>query len=567
MPTSRSGRRSAASPARLRSVPIFEALPDDLLASLARQLSAHKLAKGAVLFEEGAQADSMYLVESGRLQVEHGPDRIPIAVVGPGGFVGELGLLLGEPRTATVRALEGCAVLRLRHRDLQAATEASPKLALALTAEIGKRLVDTSQRLTGVARSRVAAVSGAGAEDLATALSASTGKGLIVTLPGSAKVSAGPGIEHVELGSASIASRMDDLVFRSGRSWILIVLPERQSRAARQLVGRADVVISFGSGSAWVADGGTRQVEVDGSADGIARAARWVMGKAVGLVLSAGASRTVAHIGVVRALKAAGVPIDAMAGSSGGALVAAGIAAGIEDERQVEIVREFAALTRTRRLDFNIPPRTALVKGRRIHRFIDRVMEGRTFEDLDIPLKIIAADLDTGEEIVYSSGSLADAIRASLSIPGVFDPWRRDGRLLIDGGVVNPLPVSVLRTDGVPIIIASNVAGIDPPQRDGPPVSPGMVASFLRVSAFMEKILLARQRALADVVVRPRVMARSAFDFSRIDEFVTAGELAVRQQLRELERVGAKPKPQRRTRRAAGRSPSAGGRARPRVSR
>lgn len=560
-------KRSSASPARLRSVPIFEALPDDLLATLARQLTAHKVAVGSALFEEGDRADSMYLVESGRLQVEHGPDRIPIAVVGPGGFVGELGLLLGEPRTATVRALEDCVVLRLRNRDLQAATESSPKLALALTAEIGKRLVNTSQRLTGVARSRVAAVWGEGAEDLAAALVASAGRGTIVTLPGSPAVSPTGGVEIVELGGAKVASRMDDLVFRSGKGWILVLLPERPTRAATQLVGRADVVTTFGACPEWLAAVGSQRVEVDPSPPGIERAVRWVMGKAVGLVLSAGASRTVAHIGVIKALKAAGVPIDAMAGSSGGALVAAGIASGLEYDRQVEIVRQFAALTRTRRLDFNIPPRTALVKGRRIHRFIDGVMEGRTFEDLDIPLKIVAADLDTGEEVVYSSGSLADAIRASLSIPGVFDPWRRDGRLLIDGGVVNPLPVSVLRSDGVPIIIASNVAGIDPPQRDGPPVSPGMVASFLRVSAFMEKILLARQRALADVVVRPRVLARNAFDFSRIDEFVLAGELAVRQQLRELERVGAKPKRPRRTPRAAGRSRAAAGRARPRASR
>jgi NTE family protein len=259
----------------------------------------------------------------------------------------------------------------------------------------------------------------------------------------------------------------------------------------------------------------------------IERAARWVTGRAIGLALSSGGSKTVAHLGVVRHLQQAGVPIDAMSASSGGAMIAAAVAAGIPHERRLRYLADVAELLGVRRWDFNVPPRTGVMKGQRLRDAIDRMVEGRTFADLHIPLSIVATDLGRGEEVVLDSGPLADAVRASIGIPGAFDPWRIGDRLLIDGAVVNPMPASVLRDRGLPVVVGSMVAGKrDDP--DAPPLdaAPPVMQTMLRMVNLMERELIEQQLPLVDVLIRPQVAATYSFDFSDIDGFVAEGERA-----------------------------------------
>lgn len=259
------------------------------------------------------------------------------------------------------------------------------------------------------------------------------------------------------------------------------------------------------------------------------RAVRWATGRSVGWALSSGGSKTVAHLGVVRELEDRGVPLDAIAGSSGGAVIAAAVAAGIGHETRLRFLREIADLLGVRRWDFNLPPRTGLMKGRRLRDALDRMFEGRTFDDLACPLYVVATDLATGGEVVLDSGPLADAVRASLGIPGAFDPWRVDGRLLVDGAVVNPMPASVLRDHDVAVVIGSMVAGKrDDPDAPSPAAPPPIMQTILRMVNLMERELIQKQLPLVDVLIRPEVETSYSFDFSDMDAFVVEGARAAR---------------------------------------
>lgn len=188
-------------------------------------------------------------------------------------------------------------------------------------------------------------------------------------------------------------------------------------------------------------------------------------------------------------------------------------------------------------MDLNLRRRGALVKGKEIHRALNRMIDGRHFSDLEIPLIIVATDLHSGDEVVMDSGPVADAVRASMSIPGVIEPIEIDGRLLTDGAVVDPLPAGVLRAAGAHHLIASNVAGLGTVSRETDGVANlGLFGMMNRVTALREQQIIGRQGDLVDGMIRPRVYASSALDFRQIDQFVEAGAAAARLQLPEFEK-------------------------------
>ncbi|MCC0029537.1 MAG: patatin-like phospholipase family protein [Brucellaceae bacterium] len=176
----------------------------------------------------------------------------------------------------------------------------------------------------------------------------------------------------------------------------------------------------------------------------------------IGLALGGGAARGWAHIGVLRALDEAGIKIDMIAGTSIGALVGGCYLAGKLDE-----LEEFAlGLTRRRMfglLDLHIGG-AGLFGGMRLTQRMREHMDGVTFEGLDRPFVCVATEIDTGHEIWLSSGHLINAMRASYALPGVFEPVRLNGRLLVDGALVNPCPVSVCRAYEKRMVVAVNLA-------------------------------------------------------------------------------------------------------------
>ncbi len=533
---------------RLRAIPLFRNLSADVLETLATGLRLESYERGTVVFQKGDPSNAMYLVESGQVDVILGGDPDlkasdePVASLGPGSFVGELGLLLDEPRSATLVVAHDAELWVLGRSVLDALLDQHPAVAIEVTRELGRRLVATNRRVSPPALTRATVVWGEGASDLAGALvQMGAGRVGVMVLPGAPRPRRLPPevaeLSPERLDGPTVAGwaqrRVDNL------DHLLVVLPPEPDATARTAVSLAGHLVTFTTPwPDWAVRAGAarRVLRGDGSPASLPRVARWISGRAVGLALSSGGSKCVAHIGVLRVLREAGVEIDAVAGTSGGALAAAGLAFDIPESQMMSWVRELDRNTTFRSFDLNLVPRSALFKGARLRTLFDTWLGGRSFDDATIPMWMVATDLDSGEEVVIADGPVADGMRASMSIPGALNPWPHGERMLIDGAVVNPMPASVLRDAGIAYVIGSSVAGQESPR--APAVAgrtPHLLQIISRIMSAMEREMIKAQIPLVDVMIRPQVSASSSLDFSRADAFPDEGERAAREKLAEVE--------------------------------
>jgi len=172
--------------------------------------------------------------------------------------------------------------------------------------------------------------------------------------------------------------------------------------------------------------------------------------KRVGLALGGGGARGMAHVGVIRVLEREGIPIDCLAGTSAGALVGAAYAAGIQGQELLEM----ALRIRWRDIARPVWPRQGFFSFERLESYLIRLVGDLSFAQLKLPYASVTMDLATGQQVVLNEGRLAPAVRASCSVPGLVTPVEIDGRHLVDGGVVNNLPISVVRELGADVVIA-----------------------------------------------------------------------------------------------------------------
>jgi NTE family protein len=176
--------------------------------------------------------------------------------------------------------------------------------------------------------------------------------------------------------------------------------------------------------------------------------------KRVGLALGGGGARGMAHVGVIRVLERAGITVDCIAGTSAGALVGAAYAAGLNSDQLLEMALQM----RWRDILRLVWPRQGFISFARLESYLVHILGDLTFAELKIPYAAVTADLATGKQVVLREGRVARAVRASCSVPGIVTPVEVDDRLLIDGGVVNNLPISVVRNLGADVVIAVGLA-------------------------------------------------------------------------------------------------------------
>jgi NTE family protein len=220
----------------------------------------------------------------------------------------------------------------------------------------------------------------------------------------------------------------------------------------------------------------------------------------VGLALSGGAARGMAHIGVLRALEENAIPVDAIAGASAGALVGGLYAAGLSISQLEAMARKFR-WRHVSRFSFS---RLGLQSNARMENFLRDNVPVTRFEELQIPFAALATDLETGEVVVMrDEGDLALAIRASVCLPGFYVPVRdRKGRLLVDGGLVANLPISYTRDLGADIVIAVDVGADGAKFMDRPRTALGVLT---QVFVAVERVVSQQQAPTADFMIIPRV--------------------------------------------------------------
>lgn len=239
----------------------------------------------------------------------------------------------------------------------------------------------------------------------------------------------------------------------------------------------------------------------------------------VGLALGAGSARGLAHLGVLQVLQEEGVPVHLVAGSSIGAVAAAFLALGSDLHLLGRLVTEFDV---RKLLDLQVP-RLGFVAGQRIYDFLHLLTAGKSFEDLKIPLAVVATDLESGERVVLREGKIVDALRASISVPGVFQPCRLNGRWLIDGAVADRLPIGVVREMGADVII-----GVDVTFGKEEVKVENILDVFLQAIELLERQIHLPRLSEADVIIQPAVGQVGSTRFDLAEELIARGREAAK---------------------------------------
>ena len=245
----------------------------------------------------------------------------------------------------------------------------------------------------------------------------------------------------------------------------------------------------------------------------------------LGLALGGGFARGLAHIGVLRVLRASRIPIDVLAGTSAGAIAAAALASG----RPLDELMEHAREIRWSSVGRWTIPRLGFATNQRMERMLTTALGCTRFEELKIPLAVVAADITTGETVIFRSGDLIQPIRASCSVPGLFVPVEIEGRMLVDGAIVSNVPVDALRDVGVDVRVAVSLGAGD--RRRRPRNLFQVVGNAFQIAEAQAEEKWRRQ---CDLVIEPDVAAFDWDDFERFPELVRAGEVAARRSLPAL---------------------------------
>ena len=244
----------------------------------------------------------------------------------------------------------------------------------------------------------------------------------------------------------------------------------------------------------------------------------------IGLALAGGFARGIAHIGVLRAFRDAGIPIDCVAGTSVGALIGAGFCSGVSLEKMQAIGQT------TTFADFGrwTPSWLGLATNLRMEKYLARMTPATNFSELKIPLAISATDINAGVTIYYLNGSIAPPLRASCAYPGLFVPIQYEGRTLVDGFLTAPVPVEGALIQGADVVIAVylEAGGIENPRT--------AVDIISRSFNIIQKHTDVTWRQQADVIVEPNVSSFAWDDFTKTPELVAAGEAAAMNALPEI---------------------------------
>jgi NTE family protein len=266
--------------------------------------------------------------------------------------------------------------------------------------------------------------------------------------------------------------------------------------------------------------------------------------KKVGLALGGGGARGLAHIGVLKILEKYNIPIDYISGTSIGALIGALYSA---EPNAKKLEKECLETNWNSLFDYTFPSE-GLIKGEKIEKFLQEKLDKLNFNQLKIPLFITAFDIGNKQEIIFNKGEVAKAVRASISIPGIFVPVENNGRILVDGSITDLIPTKILKKEGADIIIAVNVDYVHekkPTFKEEARFSsekkkiPGVISTISKSLQVMEAEASKAELDLdkADLVLNLNLENISTLDFSKVKETIKKGQLAANRSIKKLQRL------------------------------
>jgi predicted acylesterase/phospholipase RssA/CRP-like cAMP-binding protein len=546
---------------------LFGDVDPGFLERLAYEVEWVDLPAGTTLFEEGDEADSLYVIVRGRIRLSAGGRTI--AELGRDEPLGELGLLAAQPRSATARAVRDTELARLDRPSFEKLLREEPATLAWLTRRVAERVAPNRQTHHHARTARSVVVLGAVqrsvrdqvVDGLAEALrqfgpavvvrerpaalaemvdTHETSGTTVLLVPDNewAEAAIGQADRILVLVDASARPALD------GDLALLNSLGLGVDRAALELVLLQPRARSTPIGTpAWLSlrpFASHHHLHGDLRAADLQRLARHLAGRSIGLVLGGGGAKALAEIGAYRALCETGVPIDRVGGSSIGAVIAAQVAMGLDPLEMARVdAREFQKLRLDRRVTL---PTISLLSARAAAAMFERMFGATQLEDLWLPTFVTTVDLSRGVLAIRSHGRVSTWVRASATPPAIWPAVAdADGSLHVDGAVLDNLPVSTMRASGADRVIAIDVSATDDFRvaPDAPEVASALTPwrhpsgdaqkypSLLKVLNRTAQVtsLGARQLARddADIVIAPTVSDVGLTEYSTADRVIAAG--------------------------------------------
>ncbi|HXQ51638.1 MAG TPA: patatin-like phospholipase family protein [Stellaceae bacterium] len=542
--------------ALISKVAPFSYLAEDEIIEIADSFTWFTALGGKTIIHQGDPSDELFIVVSGALGVyirtDSGPDRF-VGRIGPGETVGEMGLISGEPRSATVRCLRDAELLAITKKTWDAFAERHPGALLAITQTLITRLraaqsdqppkpferslaiipSDPQLDIEGFARKLVASLSTYHSVVCVTKDVAS-GRSLDFFR----EIEAG---HHLVVYVAEAGpSSWTQLCLRQADSLIMVGRGADEAHAfdamrfdsTPEFTRPMDLVLVWAPGetikgtAGWLALHDFKMHHhIRGDSD-IERLARLMTGRAIGLVLAGGGARGVAHVGVIWALRDNGIPIDIVGGTSIGSIIAGMAALEWPRERMLHCYRDTFS-GRSPLTDFTIPT-VALLAGRRLTQWLEKWYGDVAIEDLPIWFFCLSTNLTKGGPAVHTRGKIATWIRASISIPGILPPLIDDGQIYVDGGVINNMPVDVVRQIGRGPAIAVDIHSDTPftakkePNKSrfgwrSAPLSPSIFQLLWRVATINAAATYGSARFRPDVLLKPNLGTIGLLDWKGLE--------------------------------------------------
>ncbi len=557
--------------------PLFHSLTESEKIFVANRCQIVEYNKNDLVYSKGQVKDYLYIIITGRVLLFY-PESKPhrrkaksVEVLMKGDYFGLISVLTGKPHSLSARILNDASFIRIDARAMKQILAKIPSLAMQFNRTLTRRYREKDPGRKEVFQSTILSVYYNGDEDytsnyaglLGESIRKETGKKVTILSVNkhlSDEVKKKFNTKYIFMNNPSkIIPIVSNLA--CDYHFVILDLPKKIESVEETLLKQSDVChiicdgefadVKEGIGLAGslgkteevrllLREGKNKVRPLENECKGLmaftlpfnkqefkkttGSIARFTSGKALGLALGAGGALGMAQIGILDALSKNGVNVDIVAGTSMGSIVASFWAAGYSAKEIEKIFSEFDTKSSNIKLLDVIIPRQGLIGGRNIRQFLTKFLGDMTFADTKIPLRVVACDIKTRNEEVISHGKVVDAIMASIAIPGIFNPVAtKDGKLLVDGGVVCPIPISVLSGEGVKRIIAVNSM---PSPEDSMKVSgPEYTIFDIIVNSFysMEYRIGKYAAEEADVYFHPVLKGAAWYEFFRLKEFVKLG--------------------------------------------
>lgn len=576
----------------IRNQPLFSNLKDREASFIANRSKIVEYAKDDIIYSKGEIKDYLYIIITGRVALYHPAPRKEsagpvIEILMKGDYFGLISLLTGQPHSLSAKVMNDARIIRIDAKALDEILKKIPSLAVHFAKTLQRRLKEKNLEKKKIFQRTILSVYYDGDEDYSSDYAASFGRAIVEESGKKAIVLALN--KHLskkakEMGVKSIF--MDDprkvsviiSNLAAEHHFIIVDLPKRLSETEKKALKQSDIVhllcdnefskmdesierlknaynvnkevikvilregVSFLRKEEELGAGSCVELYLPQDEKKYENAARFIArklsGSAIGLALGAGGALGLAQIGILEVFEKEKIPVDIIAGTSIGSLISSLWVSGYSTREIKKIIGTFDTQKKTIGLLDFIMPRRGLIGGRNIRNFLTKYLGNTTFRDTRVPLRIVACDIKKREEEVLSSGKLVDAVMASIAIPGVFDPFlTKDGRLLVDGGVVSPVPINVLAREGIKRIIAVNSMPSPEDAVKGASQEYNIVDIIVNSFYSMEYRIGKYASQEADVYMHPVLKDAAWYEFYRIKEFVKLGTSEALLKLPEIKKL------------------------------